>query len=66
MDAAAARLHALGRPDGLIATTDADSEPARDWLDRQLAHLQGGAEVIAGMIELDPGDAAALPAPDPA
>ena len=28
MDAACARLLALGRPDGLIACTDADSRPA--------------------------------------
>ena len=32
----------LGRSDGLIATTDADSTPAPDWLARQLAHLARG------------------------
>ncbi len=52
MDAAAERLRSLGRPRGLIATTDADSEPAPDWLERQLAHLERGADVIAGAIEL--------------
>jgi glucosyl-3-phosphoglycerate synthase len=62
MDAAAARLEALGRSDGLIATTDADSTPAEDWLARQLAHLAGGATVVAGLIELDPEDAMRLPA----
>lgn len=62
MDAAAERLEALGLPNGLIATTDADTTPASDWLERQLAHLDSGAEAIGGMIELDPGDAERLPA----
>jgi glycosyltransferase involved in cell wall biosynthesis len=62
MDAAAARLEALGLPGGLIATTDADTTPARDWLERQLAHLERGAEAIGGLIELDPSDAERLPA----
>ena len=61
MEAAAARLLALGRPDGLIACTDADSRPAPDWLERQLAHLALGARAIAGMIELDPREARTLP-----
>jgi glucosyl-3-phosphoglycerate synthase len=52
MDAAAERLRSLGLPRGLIATTDADSEPAPDWVERQLAHLGRGADVIAGAIEL--------------
>jgi glycosyltransferase involved in cell wall biosynthesis len=61
MDLAAARLWELGRPDGLIATTDADSRPAPDWLRRQLAHRDAGARVIAGRIELDPAEAERLP-----
>ncbi len=61
MDAAAARLLALGRPDGLIACTDADSCPAADWLERQRAHVQLGASAIAGLIELDPTELAELP-----
>src|ERR1700733_4700458 len=52
MDAAAERLRSLGLPRGLIATTDADSEPAPDWIERQLEHLGRGADVIAGAIEL--------------
>ncbi len=62
MDAAAARLEALGRSDGLIATTDADSTPAEDWLARQMAHLARGATVVAGLIELDPKEVMRLPA----
>jgi glycosyltransferase involved in cell wall biosynthesis len=59
MEAAAAQLS--GRPDGLIACTDADSRPAPDWLERQLAHTARGARVVAGLIELEPEDQASLP-----
>ena len=56
---------AAGRADGsggLIATTDADSAPAPDWLERQLAHLARGASVIAGRSSSTP-TSGALPAP---
>ena len=61
MDAAADRLAAFGDDRGLIACTDADSRPEPDWLERQLAHVRNGAEVVAGTIELDAAEAAALP-----
>ncbi|MGH2895682.1 MAG: glycosyltransferase, partial [Solirubrobacteraceae bacterium] len=61
MDAAADRLQELGRSDGLIATTDADSTPAKDWLARQLAHVARGAAVVAGLIELYPDEVVCLP-----
>jgi glucosyl-3-phosphoglycerate synthase len=61
MDAAADRLVSLGLSRGLIATTDADSAPSPDWLARQLAHLNNGADVIAGLIELADEDVADLP-----
>ena len=61
MEAAASRLLADGRPDGLIACTDADSRPARDWLERQLAYTRRGARAIAGWIELDPAERDLLP-----
>jgi glucosyl-3-phosphoglycerate synthase len=61
MDAAAARLRALGQWDGLIATTDADSLPAANWLERQLDHLAAGAQVIAGLILLAEDDIGHLP-----
>ena len=51
MDAACERLLAAGMPHGLIACTDADSRPAPDWLERQLAHVAAGACAIAGLIE---------------
>jgi len=53
MDAAAERLLSAGRPNGLLATTDADTRPAPDWLARQLIHLGNGALVVAGLVELD-------------
>lgn len=62
MDEACARLLSDGRSDGLIACTDADSRPAPDWLERQLAHVAAGAGAIAGLIELDEVEAAELPA----
>lgn len=47
--------------DGLIATTDADTEVAPDWLAAQLELAARGADAIGGRIELDPREAAALP-----
>ena len=60
MDWATERLLAHRREDGLVASTDADSRPARDWLARQLAHVRAGAGVVAGLIELDPDEAQRL------
>ncbi|HTI34429.1 MAG TPA: glucosyl-3-phosphoglycerate synthase, partial [Miltoncostaea sp.] len=56
MDEAAARLEAVGRPGGLIASTDADSLPRRDWLRRQLDLVAGGAQAVGGFIEVDAED----------
>ncbi|HET8978757.1 MAG TPA: glucosyl-3-phosphoglycerate synthase, partial [Solirubrobacteraceae bacterium] len=61
MDVACERLMSAGRPLGLIACTDADSRPAPDWLERQLAHVAAGARAIAGLIELDEDEARDLP-----
>jgi glycosyltransferase involved in cell wall biosynthesis len=62
MDLACRRLLEAGRPHGLIACTDADSRPAPDWLERQLAHVGAGARAVAGLIELDEEEARELPA----
>jgi glycosyltransferase involved in cell wall biosynthesis len=62
MDAACELLLAAGNPDGLIACTDADSQPSRDWLERQLGHTASGARAIAGLIELNDEESLALPA----
>jgi len=55
MDAACERLTGLGRPQGLIASTDADTVVAHDWLSVQLGATERGACAIGGRIELGPG-----------
>jgi len=60
MDAACARLLWVGRPEGLIACTDADTVVASDWLAAQLIALSRGARAIGGRIEL--ADDGSLPA----
>ncbi len=60
MDLACERLLALGREEGLIASTDADSVVAPDWLAVQLELLESGAEAIGGRIELHEEELAAL------
>jgi glucosyl-3-phosphoglycerate synthase len=59
MDAACARLLQVGRPEGLIACTDADTVVAPDWLAAQLRAVSKGASAIGGRIEL--GDDGSLP-----
>ncbi len=58
MEAAYTRLKGLGRPEGLIASTDADTVVAPDWLSAQLAAAGRGARAIGGRIELGDGGAA--------
>src|SRR6185437_5533776 len=52
MDLAARTLLAAGRERGLIASTDADTAVAPDWLRRQLDLVAAGEEAIGGAIEL--------------
>ncbi len=52
MDLACERLLQVGRADGLIASTDADSVVAEDWLACQLELAARGAQAIGGRIEL--------------
>lgn len=61
MDAACERLHAVGRPHGLIASTDADTRVAPDWLARQLELTRAGARAIGGRIQMCPQERAGLP-----
>jgi glucosyl-3-phosphoglycerate synthase len=61
MDVGCARLESLGRERGLLASTDADSVVAPDWIARQLDAVAAGAEAIGGEIILDPAEAAGLP-----
>jgi glucosyl-3-phosphoglycerate synthase len=60
MDLACSRLLGLGRPEGLIASTDADTVVAPDWLACQLDMAGGGAHAIGGAIELDDVEARGL------
>ena len=61
-DAAAARLAAVGRPSGLILSTDADSRPAPDWLAETVAEVDRGADLVGGRVGLGSFERAALPA----
>ncbi len=60
MDLACGRLLALGKGNGLIASTDADSVVAEDWLACQLTLAHSGACAIGGHIELHPEEAGTL------
>lgn len=61
MDLACALLESAGAGHGLIASTDADTVVAPDWLRRQLEAIEAGAEAVGGEIALDPGEVGALP-----
>lgn len=62
MHAAAEWLEEVGAARGAILTTDADSHVAPDWIARNLATLDAGADAVAGQIVLDEQDEASLPA----
>lgn len=61
MGLASARLRRVGRPRGLVATTDADTVVSRTWVAAQLALGDAGARAIGGRIDLLEHEAAALP-----
>jgi len=61
MDIGCSRLESAGRPRGLLATTDADSVVAADWIARQLDAISAGADAVGGNIHLDELEAALLP-----
>ncbi len=56
MDIACRRLTQIERQDGLIASSDADTTVAADWLSAQLTLARTGAAAIGGLIELDPAE----------
>jgi Glycosyl transferase family 2 len=60
MDVAEAWLVAGGEWDGVILTTDADSQVAPDWIAENLAAFRAGAEAVLGRIDLD-GEGKLLP-----
>ncbi len=52
----------LSGPGGVLLCTDGDGRVAPDWLARNLAHIRGGADAVAGRALMDSADAAAIPA----
>lgn len=50
MDAACLRLRQAGRPDGIIASTDADTIVDAYWIDQIRAEIGRGCEVVGGRI----------------
>ncbi len=53
MDLAENWLAEKGEMDGVILTTDADSQVAPNWVAENLAAFEAGAEVVLGRIDLD-------------
>ena len=50
MDEAARRLQSLGRPHGVIATTDGDTAVRPDWVAMNLREVARGADAVGGRI----------------
>lgn len=61
LDEACRRLLDNGRPDGVIASLDADTRPAPTWLAAILDAIGGGAEAVGGRVLTDPVERALLP-----
>ena len=53
MDEACARLEQVGRPAGIIASTDADTRVASTWLAAIQAEVLAGADAVGGRILTD-------------
>jgi hypothetical protein len=53
MDFAEAWLMEGGEKDGVILTTDADSQVAPNWITQNLTAFEAGAEAVLGRIDLD-------------
>lgn len=52
----------LAGASGILLTTDADSRVDPNWLAENLSALHQGAELVAGWVELEPAEHAAIPA----
>jgi Glycosyl transferase family 2 len=55
MQDAAARLRDC-RSDGILLTTDADSVVSHSWFADNLAHLEAGADCVAGYVDAEPAE----------
>lgn len=60
LDAACERLLAAGAPGGLLLSTDADTEPAPDWIASAVADVAAGADLVGGRVLLHADERAAL------
>lgn len=56
------RAAELAGPGGILLTSDADTIVPPDWVRRNLAALGHGADVVCGRVEVDPREAALIPA----
>jgi hypothetical protein len=63
MDEACRRLLSVGRPRGVIATTDADTLVAPTWLAATLREVEVGAEAVGGRILVAARERGAMPPP---
>ncbi len=50
----------LAGSDGILLTTDADTIVAEDWVERNLAAIGSGADVVCGRVLVDPLEAALI------
>jgi hypothetical protein len=48
--------------DGVLLTTDADAVVPEDWVERVLRAMSMGAELVCGCVDVDPTEAALIPA----
>jgi GT2 family glycosyltransferase len=60
MDIAEAWLAEGGDENGVILTTDADSQVAQNWIEANLDAFEAGADAVLGRIDLD-GEGKLLP-----
>jgi hypothetical protein len=60
LDCAAERFLAIGHPFGIIASTDADTVVAPDWVVRTVDEIDR-ADAVAGLVEIDPDERRAMP-----
>ena len=51
----------LAGTDGVLLTTDADTVVAVDWVEKNVACLSAGADLVCGRVEVDPVELALIP-----
>lgn len=65
MDTAYARLQHCAHPHCAILSTDGDTVVAPDWIARNMAAIQAGADVVGGVIHLFPDEMESLAGAEP-